>query len=547
MSGCCSPQLARKFTERAAATYKTAIHDALVSLPPPRDKIVVAVYKFRDQTGQYKTSATATTFSTAVTQGATSLLIKALEDSGWFTVIEREALPNLLNERQIIRATRAQYAAEGGQQLGAIPPLLYAGVLLEGGIIGYDTNLVTGGAGLALLGYSGSGQVRCDQMTVYLRLVSTQNGQILKSLSITKSILSREIDFGIYRFVRTDALLEAETGFSSNEPPTMCALEAIEKGVYDLIVDGILDNLWTVRNPEDLNAPAIQARLKERREAGSLAVADQGRQAVKPAQSQNAAPAPAAAVNEMPAPQPSASPQPQEATAPQPQEAASPQPQHATPPRTEQSAAPQVQAAAPPPASAATGTGTAEAETPPPPPAPQPEPAPSAEPNRPVLGQEGPGGPPASDATEAPASPLNDTERPAVATESGPGARTELPPEANRPAPSGPLQLSPPPAQEQVQLAIAAKSDRSDPLPPATDASEEHQAQESPGQGMSGLPPTPKTQVRSRGFLNMAFLCDHLSLAEIVVCGFTSLGLAAILAVVARRRRARAQVSYLIT
>lgn len=270
--GCSQHQLAYKFTERAASGYVSAAHDDLLSLPAPREKIVIAVYKFRDQTGQYKTSAQATTFSTAVTQGATSMVIKALEDSGWFTVIEREALPNLMNERQIIRSTRAQYAAESGGQLPPLPPLLYAGVLLEGGVIGYDTNLITGGAGVAYFGLSGSGQVRCDQMTIYLRLVSTQNGQILKSLSVSKSVLSREIDFGIYRFVRTNRLLEAETGLSTNEPPTMCALEAIEKGVYDLIVDGVLDGLWTLQDPNDMNSATIQERLKERQEAIPQAV-----------------------------------------------------------------------------------------------------------------------------------------------------------------------------------------------------------------------------------------------------------------------------------
>jgi curli production assembly/transport component CsgG len=331
LSGCGGSKLAYKFTERATAGYTTAIHGDLVSLPPPLEKIVIAVYKFRDQTGQYKTSAQATTFSTAVTQGATSMLIKALDDSGWFTVIEREALPNLLNERQIIRSTRAQYAAEGGPQLGSVPPLLYAGVLLEGGIIGYDTNLITGGAGVAYLGFSGSGQVRCDQITLYLRLVSTQNGQVLKSMSVSKTVLSREVDFGIYRFVRTNTLLEAETGLSTNEPPTMCALEAIEKGIYDLILDGILDNLWALKDPNDMNAPALQDRLKERQETARLATLDpKGRPARNARAKANTKPAPpakATAARKLgsqaavpPRTRRDAEPEPQEARAPLPEE-----------------------------------------------------------------------------------------------------------------------------------------------------------------------------------------------------------------------------------
>jgi curli production assembly/transport component CsgG len=258
-------------TTRATIGYTTAIHDDLISLPPPNEKIVIAVYKFRDQTGQYKTSAQVTTFSTAVTQGATSMLNKVLEDSGWFVPIEREGLANLLNERKIIRSTRMQYEAEGDQKLTALPPLLYAGVLLEGGIIGYDTNLITGGFGAKYFGAGGYGELRKDKVTIYLRLTSVKNGAVLKSVSTTKSILSREVDFGIYRFVSIKRLLEVETGLSTNEPPSICVLEAIEKAVYDLIIEGILDGIWELKNPEDINSAAIQNYLKEREKAGEIA------------------------------------------------------------------------------------------------------------------------------------------------------------------------------------------------------------------------------------------------------------------------------------
>jgi curli production assembly/transport component CsgG len=270
----CGSELAYKHTERATVGYTTAIHSDLISLPEPNEKIVVAVYKFRDQTGQYKTSAQATTFSTAVTQGATSMLIQALEDSNWFIPIEREGLPNLLNERQIIRSTRQQYAAEGGPQLPTLPPLLYAGVLLEGGIIGYDTNLITGGLGVQYFGIGGSGQFRKDQVTIYLRLVSAKNGQVLKSVSTTKSVISREVDFGIYRFIRIKRLLEAETGLSTNEPPSMCVLEAIEKAVFDLIIEGVQDGIWELKNPEYIYHPVIQKYLKERQETEKIVTFD---------------------------------------------------------------------------------------------------------------------------------------------------------------------------------------------------------------------------------------------------------------------------------
>jgi len=257
---------------KATIGYTTAVYNDLISLPEPQEKIILAVYKFRDQTGQYKSGTPGTTFSTAVSQGATSMLIKALEDSKWFIPIEREGLPNLLNERKIIRSTRMQYQAENkeGEKISPLPPLLYAGLILEGGIISYETDIVTGGFGARYFGLGGSSQFRKDKVTVYLRAVSTQNGRILKSVSTTKTILSKQVDLGVYRFVRLQRVLEAETGLSTNEPPQMCVLEAIEKAVFDLIIEGIGENLWSLKNTEDFYSPLIQNYLIERDEKEKL-------------------------------------------------------------------------------------------------------------------------------------------------------------------------------------------------------------------------------------------------------------------------------------
>jgi len=255
----------RKLSQ-ATLTHTTAAHKDLVSLPPPERKVVAATYQFSDQTGQYKYRADVTTYSRAVTQGATSMLIKALEDSGWFEVIEREGLARLLKERDIINTTRKNYKSSQGQSLPLLPPLLYAGVILEGGIISYDTNVVTGGFGAKYFGLGGDIEYRKDQVTIYLRAVSVQNGKILKSVSTTKTILSKEVHLGIFRFVSLKRLLEAETGLTTNEPPHMCVLEAIEKAVLSLIIEGIADGIWNLKNPEDIKSPVIQSYLEEKKE-----------------------------------------------------------------------------------------------------------------------------------------------------------------------------------------------------------------------------------------------------------------------------------------
>ena len=259
----CANYLAPMKTEDATTGIPTKFTKELKSLPPPKDKIVAAVYKFRDQTGQYKASSTGTTFSTAVTQGATSVLIRALEESGWFVVIEREGLSDLLNERKIIRSSRANYEGNnsGGQQ-DLLPPLLFAGVILEGGIISYDTNVLTGGSGAKYFGIGGSGQYREDRVTVYLRATSTQSGRILKTVYTTKTILSQMIDVGLYKFVDYQRLLEVETGYSYNEPVDLCVTEAIEKAVADLVIEGIFDHLWSLKDSSDINSPSIMKKKK---------------------------------------------------------------------------------------------------------------------------------------------------------------------------------------------------------------------------------------------------------------------------------------------
>lgn len=249
--------------QRAEIGEETPIKKTFVRLPEPKEKIVTAVYKFRDQTGQYKPSETGANWSTAVTQGTTSILLTAIQESGWFIPIEREGLSNLLNERKIIRSSRANYAKENGNAQ-ILPPLLFAGLVLEGGVISYDANVITGGAGLKYFGAGASGQYRQDRVTVYLRAISTSNGQILKTVYTSKMILSQKIDASIFRFVKFKRLLEAEVGFTYNEPSEMAVKEAIEKAVESLIIEGVLEGLWNLKNPEDVNSEIIQSYIKEK-------------------------------------------------------------------------------------------------------------------------------------------------------------------------------------------------------------------------------------------------------------------------------------------
>lgn len=260
LGGCATPATVES---NATLTPSTKVTRELIHLPPPKGKVVAAVYGLRDQTGQYK-MAPDSSFSSEVTQGAASFLIKALNDSGWFTPVERENLQNLLTERKIMRALETP--EDKNQPIARIGALLPASVIIEGGVVAYDSNVKTGGAGVAYLGLRASQQYRVDQVTVNLRTVDIRGGQILNNVSVTKTIYSYEVSAGVFRFIGFKDLLQAEVGISRNEPQQLCVKEAIEAAVLHLIAQGLQRQNWTLRNDKDWNNPVLQRYFRENTE-----------------------------------------------------------------------------------------------------------------------------------------------------------------------------------------------------------------------------------------------------------------------------------------
>jgi curli production assembly/transport component CsgG len=214
------------------------------TLAPPRSgRMVVAVYSFQDQTGQRRPSDKIAHISTAVTQGAEAWVISALKDVGggsWFRVVERVGLENLARERQIIRQSRESVNDET-----PIPPMLFAGLLIEGAIVGYDSNTITGGAGARYLGIGTSTQYREDVVTVTMRAVSVQTGEVLVSVAVTKNIASYSDQMGIFRFVDLGTrAVEFEVGNARNEPVTYAVRSAIDQAVVEMIKEGAERGFW---------------------------------------------------------------------------------------------------------------------------------------------------------------------------------------------------------------------------------------------------------------------------------------------------------------
>lgn len=224
--------------------------EKLKNAPPPKVKPVVAIYptSFTDQTGQRKSNSEFALFSTAITQAPNSLLIRALKHASngeFFTVAERIGLDNLTKERQIIRSTREQFT-KNQEEIKPLMPLLFAGVLLEGAVVSYDSNVRTGGAGARYLGIGTSIQYREDIVSVSLRLISVATGEVLIEIMSKKTLFSYGQSQDVFKFINDDAeLIEIEVGASSNESSTLALMKAIEEAVYNLIIIGYDKGFWT--------------------------------------------------------------------------------------------------------------------------------------------------------------------------------------------------------------------------------------------------------------------------------------------------------------
>ncbi|CAE6904372.1 MULTISPECIES: CsgG/HfaB family protein [Pseudomonas] len=263
LHGCAvrEPMPAEVEEDTPTLTPRASTYYDLLALPRPRGRLVAAVYGFRDQTGQYKPTP-ASSFSTSVTQGAGSMLVDALQASGWFRVLEREGLQNVLTERKIIRASQNKPNTPVNIQ-NELPPLQAANILLEGGIIAYDTNVRSGGEGAAYLGISLGREYRVDQVSVNLRAVDVRTGMVLANVMTSKTIYSVARNAGVFKFVEFKKLLEAEAGYTTNEPAQLCVLSAIEAAVAHIVVQGVNSNLWQMADGQKLDQTSLDKYLTQ--------------------------------------------------------------------------------------------------------------------------------------------------------------------------------------------------------------------------------------------------------------------------------------------
>lgn len=252
------------------------------TIPPPNGRrVTVAVYTFQDKTGQRKPTPGIASLSTAVTQGGEVFLIKALQDVGqgqWFDVVERTAIDNLVKERTIIKQMREAYE---GKEAKPLMPLQFAGIIMEGGIIGYDTGTESGGAAYRFLGIGPSTQYSKDTVTISLRAISVNTGKVLAAVTVTKIVYSTADAVAVLKYIDnkniagglfggadnvntlTASMFEAETGLTINEPGTLAVKATVEAAVVELIKEGERKGVWDFKKAEPVVVAPVPAPVAE--------------------------------------------------------------------------------------------------------------------------------------------------------------------------------------------------------------------------------------------------------------------------------------------
>jgi curli production assembly/transport component CsgG len=281
LSGCAATQ--KMGHEHKPEVTVNKMQKEFDTLPAPAGKrVTVAVYGFADKTGQRKPTPGIASLSTAVTQGGEVFLIKALQDVGrgqWFEVVERVNIDAITKERTIIRQMREAYE---GKDAKPLMPLLFAGIIMEGGVIGYDSGTESGGAAYRFLGVGPQTVYSKDTVTISLRAISVNTGKVLAAISVTKIVYSTSDSVAVLKYIEnknigsqifgsagnalspTASMFEFETGLTINEPGTLAVKATIEAAVVELIKEGEKKGVWDFKKeaPPVVQSPTVGEPVK---------------------------------------------------------------------------------------------------------------------------------------------------------------------------------------------------------------------------------------------------------------------------------------------
>jgi curli production assembly/transport component CsgG len=99
------------------------------------------------------------------------------------------------------------------------------------------------------LGIGAQTEYRIDTVTVVMRIVSVSTGKVLLSVATEKVIASSRSGADVFKFLDMGTkAVEAESGYSVNEPVNYAVRAAIEAGVIEIINQGQKEGLWKFKD-----------------------------------------------------------------------------------------------------------------------------------------------------------------------------------------------------------------------------------------------------------------------------------------------------------
>ena len=206
----------------------TTVTQLLAALPEPENKAKIAIYSIVDKTGQIKDIG-----SSVVTQGATDMMITALQRSRQFIILDRVNFVDLMNEQNLKTKGRLRQG-EGPH----ISNMTGADYILAGAITEYQVDKETGGLGLKIAGVGGSNKYATASTAIDLRLTDTTTGEVVWAASLKKEIKGKRVGLQTFAFIGNN-VVEFETGKGKQEVINLVVRTLLEEAVFKLYQSGV--------------------------------------------------------------------------------------------------------------------------------------------------------------------------------------------------------------------------------------------------------------------------------------------------------------------
>jgi curli biogenesis system outer membrane secretion channel CsgG len=282
-----------------------------------RAPLRLGVGQIKDYTGKFSNEASEGGFK--VTQGGSLMVMSALGKMAGIDQVER--FDTAIAEQEAA-LSKAQLVRDPTQSQGQVVRPLTAGMYdgsdyyIVGGITEANFTISSGGLEMNVAQIGGGSRYYVMNVAADLRLVDTRSLKVVKTISVQKQIVGREVRAGVFNFLG-DYLVDINSGNKSNEPIQMGVRATLELGTLELL-SPLYDNYFAACRPladaafgGKLNEPKVEVAVakatqdvKVKTAAMAQAKAQQRAQIQAQAQAQREEPVRMPAQADIPAPAP---------------------------------------------------------------------------------------------------------------------------------------------------------------------------------------------------------------------------------------------------